>query len=128
MINQPVIKKMVMNQSRAILARSYSSSENFDYTISRANRVPKIVNEIKLDFKDVLIRPQLSTLSSRSGVDLERDFKFKHSDTKWKGIPIMSANMDTTGTFEIAVEFSKHNMITCLHKHYTVEETVTWGK
>jgi len=117
-----------MNQSRAILARSYSSSENFDYTISRANRVPKIVNEIKLDFKDVLIRPQLSTLSSRSGVDLERDFKFKHSDTKWKGIPIMSANMDTTGTFEIAVEFSKHNMITCLHKHYTVEETVTWGK
>lgn len=40
----------------------------------------------------------------------------------------MSANMDTTGTFEIAEQFAKFNMITCLHKHYTVPQTVAWGK
>ena len=31
-----------------------------------------IENEVKLDFKDVLIRPKRSTLSSRSNVDLIR--------------------------------------------------------
>jgi len=40
----------------------------------------------------------------------------------------MSANMDTTGTFEIAEEFAKHNMITCLHKHYTADDIVAWGQ
>mmetsp|Transcript_17757 Transcript_17757/g.30067 ORF Transcript_17757/g.30067 Transcript_17757/m.30067 type:complete len:294 (+) Transcript_17757:281-1162(+) len=43
-------------------------------------------------------------------------------------MPIMAANMDTVGTFEIAEAFSKHKMITCLHKHYSVAETVEWGK
>ena len=93
-----------------------------------SNKLPKIVDDVKLDFKDVLIRPQLTELYSRSLVDLDREFKFKHSDTTWKGMPIMSANMDTTGTFEIAEVFAKYNMITCLHKHYTVEEFINWGK
>ena len=34
-------------------------------------------NEIKLDFKDVLIRPKRSNLISRSEVDVEREFVFK---------------------------------------------------
>ena len=33
--------------------------------------MPRIENDIKLDFKDVLIRPKRSTLSSRSQVSLE---------------------------------------------------------
>ena len=33
-------------------------------------------NEIKLDYKDVLIRPKRSTLTSRKDVDLNRYFKF----------------------------------------------------
>lgn len=40
----------------------------------------------------------------------------------------MAANMDTVGTFEIAEVFSKHKLITCLHKHYSVEDVTTWGK
>ena len=36
-----------------------------------------IDNEVKLDFKDVLIRPKRSNLNSRSEVDLEREFTFK---------------------------------------------------
>ena len=64
-----------------------------------------IENEIKLDFKDVLIRPKRSNLNSRSEVNLNREFKFKHVDNYiWKGVPIMVSNMDTTGTFEMAIE------------------------
>lgn len=40
----------------------------------------------------------------------------------------MAANMDTVGTLEIAEEFAKWKMITCLHKHYGVEELIEWGK
>ncbi len=82
----------------------------------------KIEDEIKLDFSDVLIKPQRSELKSRKEVNLEREMKFPHSNRTWKGIPIISANMDTTGTFEIAVEFSKYKMLTAIHKHYSVEE------
>jgi GMP reductase len=59
---------------------------------------------------------------------LLRNFKFRHHETEWEGVPIMAANMDTVGTFEIAEEFSKEKMITCLMKHYSVEETVNWAK
>ena len=33
--------------------------------------MPNIVNEIKLDFKDVLLRPKRSTLKSRSDVSID---------------------------------------------------------
>jgi len=90
--------------------------------------MPRIEDDIKLDFKDVLIRPKRSTLKSRSQVSLERTFLFKHSGYEWTGVPIMAANMDTVGTFEIAAAFAESKMITCIHKHYTVEEWATWGK
>ena len=54
----------------------------------------RIEEDIKLDFKDVLIRPKRSTLSSRKEVDLNRKYIFKHSKCEWNGIPIMAANMD----------------------------------
>ena len=55
-----------------------------------------IENDIKLDFKDVLIRPKRSNLNSRSEVELNRTFKFRHTNTyEWTGVPIMVANMDT---------------------------------
>ena len=64
-----------------------------------------IENDIKLDFKDVLIRPKRSILKSRSEVDLNRSYIFKHNPNfKWKGVPIMISNMDTTGTFEMIKE------------------------
>jgi GMP reductase len=55
--------------------------------------MPRIENDIKLDFKDVLIRPKRSTLRSRSQVNLERTYIFKNSGFSWTGIPIMAANM-----------------------------------
>lgn len=86
----------------------------------------KIEQELNLDFSDVLIRPKRSTLSSRNEVLLERTFVFKHKNgelkKEWTGIPIMAANMDTTGTLEMYHVLSKFKMITCLHKYYTVDE------
>lgn len=78
----------------------------------------RIIEDTKLDFKDVLILPKRSTLNSRSEVSLIRDFKFKYSTQKWSGVPIMAANMDTVGTFEMADTLNSFNMLTCIHKHY----------
>lgn len=82
----------------------------------------RIENDIKLGFKDVMFRPKRSTLKSRSEVNLEREFTFLHTQKKWKGVPLIAANMDTVGTFEMAVALAKDKIITAIHKHYTVEE------
>jgi GMP reductase len=86
----------------------------------------KIINEIKLDFDDVLIRPKRSTLNSRSEVCIQREFKFKYSQRKLICIPVMVANMDTVGTFDMAKSLSKNQMIVCLHKHYKTNEYVAF--
>lgn len=82
----------------------------------------RIETELKLGFKDVMIRPKRSTLKSRSQVSLERNFTFRNSQKKWTGVPIIAANMDTVGTFEMAEALSKEKIITAIHKHYTIEE------
>lgn len=82
--------------------------------------MPRIETEPKLDFKDVLIRPKRSTLKSRADVDLVREYTFKNSKKTYEGIPVMSSNMDTTGTFEMASALAGHKMFTCIHKHYDV--------
>lgn len=97
--------------------------------------MPHIETDIKLDFKDVLIRPKRSTLNSRSQVDVQRTFHFRNvvddpptSTTttrccsSWTGVPIVAANMDTVGTFEMAVKMAQRNMLVCIHKHYTVQD------
>jgi GMP reductase len=78
----------------------------------------RIEDEVKLDFKDVLIRPKRSTLSSRKEVDLHRTYKFKYSKKEYTGIPIMASNMDGVGTFAMAKELQKHHLFTCLVKTY----------
>jgi GMP reductase len=84
----------------------------------------KIINETKLDFDDVLIRPKRSFLTSRKQVSLLRDFHFVHSPRQLSCTPIMVANMDTVGTLEMAKTISKHKSIVCLHKHYSVDALV----
>jgi GMP reductase len=82
----------------------------------------RVEQDVKLTFDDVLIRPKRSTLVSRSDVTLVRDFTFRHSETTWSGVPIVSANMDTTGLFSIATELQKHSMLTCTQKFYSTKE------
>ncbi|WP_435955222.1 GMP reductase [Dryocola sp. BD626] len=82
----------------------------------------RIEEDLKLGFKDVLIRPKRSTLKSRSDVQLEREFTFKHSGIAWSGVPIIAANMDTVGTFAMAQALASFDILTAVHKHYTVEQ------
>ena len=82
----------------------------------------RIDDDLKLTFRDVLIRPKRSTLKSRSDVTLIREFKFRHTKMEWKGVPVVAANMDTTGTFEMAKALQKNEMLTCLQKFYSVKE------
>lgn len=85
----------------------------------------RVESDIKLGFKDVLIRPKRSTLKSRSQVDLNRSFTMLHSGREWTGVPVIAANMDTVGTFETAQALAPFGMLTAIHKHYSVEN---WGE
>jgi GMP reductase len=95
----------------------------------------RLEEDVKLDYKDVLIRPKRSTLGSRKEVDLERGFTFRNyepdfpenvEDRHWRGIPIMAANMDGVGTFELADKMAEGGLFTCLVKTYSVQELVSY--
>ncbi len=82
----------------------------------------RIEEDVKLDYRDVLLRPKRSTMTSRKEVNLERTFKFYHSPKVWRGVPIMTANMATCGTFGMAEVLAPHKIITAFHKYYSVAE------
>ncbi|TAG00476.1 MAG: GMP reductase [Betaproteobacteria bacterium] len=86
----------------------------------------RIEEELKLDFKDVLFRPKRSTLGSRAKVDLLRQYTFRHSGASSESVPIIAANMDTVGTFEMAAALGKHGMHVALHKHYSIDDYVAF--
>jgi GMP reductase len=85
----------------------------------------RIEDEVKLDFRDVLIRPKRSTLSSRKEVNLNRTYTFKHSKQEWSGVPIMASNMDGVGTFEMSKALQNHGMFTCIVKSTDISQ---WSK
>ncbi|WP_417617168.1 GMP reductase [Oceanisphaera sp.] len=82
----------------------------------------RIEEDLKLGFSDVLFRPKRSTLNSRSQVELNREFVFKHSGRCWSGVPIIAANMDTVATFAMSRALAQHQILTAVHKHYSVDE------
>jgi len=82
----------------------------------------KIEKETKLDYVDVLIRPQKNSLSSRQDVSLTRTFHFPHSKTSWTGVPIVAANMDDVGTIAMMKALAGYGLVTALHKYHSLEE------
>lgn len=82
----------------------------------------RIEYDVKLDFKDVLIRPKRSVLKSRSEVSLEREFRFKHAGVQWHGVPIIAANMDHTGTFSMAKALAEQKLLTAIDKFMPVPQ------
>ena len=95
----------------------------------------RIEEDMKLDYKDVLIRPKRSTLGSRKEVNLERGYKFRNYKTEtpflpvdedyhYRGVPIMASNMDGVGTFKMADNLALQGIMTCLVKTYSVNELV----
>jgi GMP reductase len=75
------------------------------------------------DFDSVIIRPQRTTLYSRSQVNLLVEYTFYHSGETFQGIPIICANMGFA-SYDLAQELEKHTMITCLHKYHNYEEVM----
>jgi len=90
--------------------------------------MPNVCNDIKLDFKDVLLRPKRSKIQSRADVDLVRQFKFQNSKKTHEGVPLIASNMDTVGTFEMAEALAKHGCYTCIHKYKTLKEWREFAK
>ncbi|PCS22336.1 GMP reductase [Candidatus Enterovibrio escicola] len=86
----------------------------------------RIEQDLKLGYKDVLFRPKRSNLKSRSQVDLTRTFIFKHSKRQWSGVPVIAANMDSVGSFNMAKALAEHDCMTAIHKHNTVDDWITF--
>ena len=93
----------------------------------------RIDEDVKLDYKDVLIRPKRSTLGSRKDVDLERGYTFRNYKPEfpdniehrhWRGTPVMAANMDGVGTFEMADKLATAGIVACLVIKYEVDELI----
>lgn len=82
----------------------------------------RIENEVKLSYKDVLIKPKRSTIKSRKDVDLNREFTFVNSGNKWSGIPIVASNMLNVGTIPMYFSLNKFNMLSVLHKYHTLKD------
>lgn len=92
-----------------------------------------IINDVQLDYSDVLIAPQTTTINHRGEVEIVRNFKTLRKDAggrieEFNACPIMNANMTQTGTFEICKELLDNDMIACIHKFYTAEEICNFCK
>lgn len=79
-----------------------------------------IHNDIQLDFDDVLIAPQTTTINHRGEVDIIREFKYLDVC----GVPVISANMTQTGTFDVASKLLENDYFATLHKFYKAEEII----
>ena len=86
----------------------------------------RIERDVKLDYADVLFRPKRSTMGSRKEVDLHRSYTFRNSGKTYSGVPIMAANMDGVGTFDMALPLAKKGMFTCLAKSYDPADIWDW--
>ena len=83
----------------------------------------RILEDVKLDFKDVLILPKRSSLASRKEVSLKRSYKFKHGNT-WRGVPIIAANMDGVGTLDMDLQLAKMDLMVALTKHLSETDLI----
>lgn len=86
-----------------------------------------LTNNKYYDFTDVLIKPNVSNINSRSEVDLRLNLEFNKKEVfkNWRPIPIMSANMDTITDIEMAYELVKNNWIAVLHKYVSIADIKT---
>ena len=93
----------------------------------------RLEEDLKYDYKDVLIRPKRSVLKSRSEVTLERKTNFRNykpsmeaDEYHYRGVPIMASNMDGVGTFDVADKLAEGNIFTCLVKTYSAQELIDY--
>ena len=92
----------------------------------------KIEDAVQLDFDDVLIKPNISDLNSRSEVSLYRNIGYLNYDRDERGkkiwkknftcIPITCANMATVGNTECVKQLVINGYIGTLDKHINEED------
>lgn len=84
----------------------------------------RIEDSVKLDFCDVLIRPKRSEAASRKSIELVRTFQCPHAGYDLTCVPVIAANMSTTGTMKMARAMRQHHMMVSLQKHYPLPELI----
>lgn len=75
----------------------------------------------KLDFADVLLVPSLqfgdeAEVKSRADVDLQVEYTFRNTSATYTGVPVIAANMDNIGTFQVHGVFQQNKMCVALTK------------
>lgn len=75
-----------------------------------------IRDDVQLDYCDVLILPQTTTLNSRAEPKIEREFRFKYPKIKLVGFPLMQSNMTQMGNPEVAYTLVNNGCFATLHK------------
>lgn len=80
----------------------------------------RIIEDVKLDFDDVLLQPKRSLAISRKDISVEREFHLLHCGRIIEVIPLIVSNMSAVGTIKMAEclkEFYSGPFV-CLHKFY----------
>lgn len=88
----------------------------------RGSRALRILDEVKLDFDDVLLTPKRSLSISRKDIVLERTFDLMHCGRKIEVMPLFVSNMSATGTVGMANSLYTSGVFICLHKFYNNED------
>ena len=88
----------------------------------------KVKEDIKLDFKDVLIVPKKSNIESRNNVSLLRTFHFKYYPKSITCVPIIASNMSSVGTISMSEKLSDIQCLTVLHKYVSCENLTVVNK
>lgn len=79
------------------------------------------MNDVKLDFDDVMIVPQFTDVTSRKQVKLSTNIKGVWGQTL-SGVPIIAANMHGVGTFNMAKSLYRYGMFTAIEKNTSIKE------
>lgn len=79
------------------------------------------MDDVKLDFDDLMICPQFTDVDSRNKVRLTTEI-YGHWGQTLTGVPIIAANMHGVGTFSMARSLSKFGMFTAINKDVSIRE------
>ena len=80
----------------------------------------------KYHFHEVQILPQPTEITSRSEVNLEVKYITKHSKRLISGVPVCVANLDVTGTINMASAVCKEDLFVALHKYIPSERILQY--
>lgn len=92
----------------------------FHFNLNQAYVVIFMLKNDCLTFDDVLIEPSFSTINSRKDVDLST-----HIGNLNLNIPLLSANMDTVFSFDLAKALSKEGGCSVVHRFFSIEDNVS---